>query len=410
VYRFLLVSLNIDAILGEVTIRQRMKLEEMTQGAGLSDAYTATLARLKAQKGYKSVLGMKVLMWVVYSEWPLGAAELCHALGVETGAADLDPENAPALRTVLSSCLGLVTVKASSSTVRPVHFTLQEHLSRDATLFHSPHSKIAEVCLTYLNFEHIRDLPPTLCSAPATTPLLEYASVYWGTHARKGMTENIKMLALKLFDNFDEHISAQLLLLHYNRDRGGGPYFDGEGGPIGFAGLHGVSFLGIEWIVSTILEMKEWVLSACDCMGMTALTWAARNGHEKKMPTERKDICTPIPDSMNQTPQRLPLSEDHDGVARTVREEANLNRAAPDCGCQTSLSLTPVPRDQFAAEKPFRSHDPNSNMANIDGQRAPLPVAHNEPPGSPDLGDSIPESAQSHRRSHRLFSIWPLKV
>jgi len=84
VYRFLLVSLNIDAILGEVTIRQRrMKLEEMTQGAGLSDAYTATLARLKAQKGYKSVLGMKVLMWVVYSEQPLGAAELCHALGVE---------------------------------------------------------------------------------------------------------------------------------------------------------------------------------------------------------------------------------------------------------------------------------------------------------------------------------------
>jgi len=294
----------------------------------------------------------------------------------------LDPENVPVLRTVLSSCLGLVTVEASSSTVRPVQFTLQEHLSRDKTLFHSPHSKIAEVCLTYLNFERIRDLSPTLCSAPATTPLLEYASVYWGMHAREGLTENIKILALKLLDDFDEHISAQLLLLNYNRDRSGGPYFDGAGGPTGFSGLHGVSFLGIEWIVSTILEMKEWDLSACDCMGMTALTWATRNGHEKvlKMLTERKDICTPIPDSMNQTPQRLPLSEDHDGVARTVREQANLNRAAPDCGCQTSLLLSPVPRDQFAAEKPFRSHDPNSNMANIDGQRAPLSVAHNEPP------------------------------
>jgi len=50
--RFLLVSLHIDAILGEVTIRQRRnKLEEMTQGNGLGDAYTATLTRLKAQKG-----------------------------------------------------------------------------------------------------------------------------------------------------------------------------------------------------------------------------------------------------------------------------------------------------------------------------------------------------------------------
>jgi len=123
--RFLLVSLNIDAILGEVTIRQRRKkLEEITQGHGLSDVYTATLRRLKAQKGYKSVLGMKVLMWVLYSERPLLTQELCHALGVEIGSADLDPENVPALRTLLSSCLGLVTVESSSSIVRLVHSTL----------------------------------------------------------------------------------------------------------------------------------------------------------------------------------------------------------------------------------------------------------------------------------------------
>ena len=72
VCRFLLVSLNVDAILGEVTIRQRKKkLEEMTKGNGLGDAYTATLTRLKAQKGNKSTFGLKVLMWVLYSERPL---------------------------------------------------------------------------------------------------------------------------------------------------------------------------------------------------------------------------------------------------------------------------------------------------------------------------------------------------
>jgi len=91
VARFLLVSLHIDAILGEVTIRQRRKkVEEMTLGDGLNDAYTATLSRLKVQKGYKSVLGVKVLMWVLYSERPLRAQELCHALGVEIGSLDLD--------------------------------------------------------------------------------------------------------------------------------------------------------------------------------------------------------------------------------------------------------------------------------------------------------------------------------
>jgi len=48
-----------------VTIHQRRKkIEEMALGDGLNGAYIATLTRPKAQKGYKSVLGMKVLMWV----------------------------------------------------------------------------------------------------------------------------------------------------------------------------------------------------------------------------------------------------------------------------------------------------------------------------------------------------------
>ena len=195
----------------------------MRQGKGLDEAYTATLTRLRAQKGYKSILGMKVLMWVLHSERPIQVQELRHALGVEIGSTDLDPENVPALRTLVTSCLGLVTVEESSFIVRLVHFTLQEHLSRDPTLFDNPHSTIAEVCLTYLNFGRPKSSANTPL-APPTTPLLEYASVYWGRHARRGMTENVKILALRLLDGFDKHISAQLLLLHYNRERSEGPY------------------------------------------------------------------------------------------------------------------------------------------------------------------------------------------
>ena len=170
-----------------MTIRQRRKkLEEMTRGNGLSDAYTASLTRLKAQKGNRPGLGLGVLMWVLRSERPLRVEELCHALGVEIGSPDLDPENVPALRTLLSSCLGLVIVEASSSTIRLVHFTLQEHLLSDTTLFHTPHATIAEVCLTYLNFEYIRDLPPNVHSALLEVPLLEYASHYWWKHTKMG--------------------------------------------------------------------------------------------------------------------------------------------------------------------------------------------------------------------------------
>ena len=154
----------------------------MTQGNRLGDAYTATLTRLRAQKGNKSALGLKVLMWVLYSERPLKAEELCHALGVELGSRDLDLENIPALRTLLTSSLGLVTVEAPSSTVRLVHFTLQEHLLSDPALFQSSHSTIAEACLTYLNYQCVRDLSPTLHAALEPMPLLGYASYYWGEH------------------------------------------------------------------------------------------------------------------------------------------------------------------------------------------------------------------------------------
>ena len=98
---FLLVSLNIDAILGELTLHQRRKkLDEMTKGEGLGGAYAATLSRVQAQPASRSKLGMQVLMWVSHSERPLHVDELCHALGVEEGSSDLNLRNIPRIETL----------------------------------------------------------------------------------------------------------------------------------------------------------------------------------------------------------------------------------------------------------------------------------------------------------------------
>ena len=99
-------------------------MDEMTRGGRLGDAYATTLDRMKAQNGARSRLGMDALMWVSNSERPLKTSELCHALGVKIGSADMDPENAPTIRTLLGCSLGLITVEASSSTVRLIHLTL----------------------------------------------------------------------------------------------------------------------------------------------------------------------------------------------------------------------------------------------------------------------------------------------
>ena len=346
--RFLLVSLNIDSILEGATIGQRRKkLREMARGNGLSDAYTATLSRLKAQKGNKSVLGLNVLMWVLYSGRPLRAKELCHALGVEIGSVDLDSENVPEFKTLLSSCLGLVTVEESSSTVRLVHFTLKEHLSSDPTLFHCPHSTIAEVCLTYLNFGFVRDHSPNVDEAPSAIPFLDYASCYWAEHASEEMTEIVKVLALRLLDKFDEHISSTLLLLRYieHSRRQGLDYLDYGGGSNAFTGLHGAAFLGIVEIFAAVLKMKEWDVNARDALGGTALTWATERGHERavKMLLERRNINPDQADNgWGWTPLICAAEYGHEGIAKLLLEREGVN---PNATCplgDTALSYAAV--------------------------------------------------------------------
>ena len=129
-FRFLLVSLSIKAILQESTIYQRReRLKEIADGLGLGAAYGATIDRIKEQEGNKSRLGIEALMWVSHAERPLKAVELCHALAVQLSSTELNPSNIPSVSTMVGCCQGLITVDNEESTVRLVHFTLQKYLS-----------------------------------------------------------------------------------------------------------------------------------------------------------------------------------------------------------------------------------------------------------------------------------------
>ena len=344
---FLLVSLNIDAILGEITLHQRRKkLDKMIKGEGLGDAYAATISRIKAQQRSRSKLGMDVLMWISHSEWPLHVDEICHALGVEEGSTDLNIRNIPATETVLACCLGLVTVEKSSSTLRLVHYTLQEYLSHNPNLFLKPQSRIAEVCLTYLNFQQVSGFSPTLRSDPPTVPFIGYASCHWGTHARRETTDSVKTLALKLLDGYDKHISSKLLLL-----RGMSVWdqlFDWEDRPRGFTGLHGAAYFGCVEIMAALLEMNKWDVQTTDLSGNTAIAWAARRGHEGvvRILVERSDVNPDTADALfDRTPLSFAAENGHEGVVRILLGRDNVNPDTLDeCG-RTPLS--------FAAENGY---------------------------------------------------------
>ena len=151
--------MNIDAILQETTIyHRRQKLNAMTDGLGLESAYSETLSRIKGQGGRKAKLGIATLMWISHVERPLKPYELRHALAVEIGSPSLNSDNVPSIGTLLACCQGLVIVDREASTIRLIHFTLQEYLGAHPQLFGTAHSTIAETCLSYLNSQQVRAL------------------------------------------------------------------------------------------------------------------------------------------------------------------------------------------------------------------------------------------------------------
>ena len=172
--RFLLVSLNIDAVLQETTIhRRRQKLNAMTNGLGLGDAYGSTLGRIKGQGGEKARLGMAALMWISHSERPLTVEEICHALAVEIGSPNLNTHNVPSISTLLACCQGLVVVDEEGSTIRLIHFTLQEYLRAHPEIFGTAHSTMAETCLAYLNSQQVKAFSTNPSLDLPDTPFLE---------------------------------------------------------------------------------------------------------------------------------------------------------------------------------------------------------------------------------------------
>ena len=184
----------------------------MTDGSELGDVYGATIERIKAQAGDKPRLGMAALMWVSHAERPLQADELCHALAVKLGSTDFDTGNVPSMSVLVGCCQGLITVDKEASTVRLIHFTLQEYLSARSDIFSRPHSAMAEICLTYLNSRQIRTISNASFEDEWRTSFLGYCSVYWGFHAKRELSDSTRSLAVELLKENYGQIPTKLLL------------------------------------------------------------------------------------------------------------------------------------------------------------------------------------------------------
>ncbi|RPB00713.1 hypothetical protein L873DRAFT_1788873 [Choiromyces venosus 120613-1] len=180
---FLLVWLNIDAILAEPIHRRREKLNQMIDGFSLGGAYDSTLERIQKLSGSKLKLAITALIWVCHSERPPPIDELRYMLGVEIGSLDINLDDIPSTRTLLGCCLGLVTT-GKNSKLRLIHFTLQGYLSTHPLLA-GAHSRIAEITLTYLNYRFVHDFATgeSACIDLTLSPFLRVRGVEEGVEA-----------------------------------------------------------------------------------------------------------------------------------------------------------------------------------------------------------------------------------
>ena len=328
-FRFLLLSVNIEAILQEPTIYQRReRLSKISDGLELGDAYGTMIERIRAQGASKSRIGMDALMWICHAERPLTRGELCQVLAVELGSTDFNSDNAPSILTVVGCCQGLITVDGDGSTVRLIHVSLKEYLSSSPDIFSRPHATMAEICLTYLNSETVKGLPTDTSSDCTDTPLLPYCSVNWGVHAKRELSDNGTSLALDLLREYDSHISKKLVLEKVERLRAR-PFTTFSP----FSGLHCASFFGIIEVVASLIKMG-YDINSGDFGGHTSLAWAAHNGHEDvvKMLLELEQVDPNKANAKGRTPLSHAAENGHDGVVKILvgREEVKPNRPDDD--------------------------------------------------------------------------------
>ena len=237
--------------------------------------------------------------------------------------------------TLLYCCQGLITVDKEASIVRLIHYTVQEYLCSHSGLFSNPHSILAEICLTYLNSQQVKNLASDSLPNYQSAPFLKYSSRYWGTHARRELSDHARTLALELLGQYEDHVASVSLLEQVVH-----PNYAGDIDTYSlFTGLHGASFFGIVELVTVIINVEGCEIDQQDCTGSTPLGWVARNGHvgAAKLLLRREDVDPNRADKHNRTPLGWAAFEGHEAVVKLLLGREDVDPNCPDKYDQTPL-------------------------------------------------------------------------
>ena len=223
------------------------------------------MQRINAQLPEQQELAMQSLSWITFAKRPLTVLELLHALAIEKGTSELDPDNIPLIEDVISVCAGLLNTEGE--VVRLVHYTTQEYFERTHALWFSTFSEaeISDLCVTYLLFDDFYTVSgeskSELESRFLVHPLYGYAALNWKRHAQGSQSVSAEMVQ---FLEHDAKIECSMRMATYS--------YRGE------KSLHLAAHYGLECVIPLLLERNHDV-EMRDVDGSTPLIHASLGGH-----------------------------------------------------------------------------------------------------------------------------------
>lgn len=187
---------------------------------------------------------------------------------------------------MLHEAAGLLTIDPMAGTVHLIHKTAKEYLSGPAARVFFPTAKknIADTCLTIITADEVVD---ECYASQSTTPrkprggLLDYATTYWGHHAREVSEDEQTTQVL---------IRAFLNKLCWRRPPMTASCISGDEIPrqLGFAsyfadwsGLHVLAYFGILGKARRFIEQSVNINDSDNQLGITPLHCAVHQGHEE---------------------------------------------------------------------------------------------------------------------------------
>lgn len=250
----------------------------------LTQVYQKTIIRISQQNPSRAKLAERVLGWVCFARRPLLVDELRHGLAVENGTSEMDVENLPSIKTILSVCIGLVFVDPQNGTVRLIHLTAQEFFLKHGwkALLWRTWEDMSRACLTCLSFKPLQSGPcnDDLENRIKTLPFLVYAAQYWGEHASHA--ESGIQKELMIFLNNPMLTSSALEVLNECPRRYTASSDNVFGNvPECLTTLHVAAYWDLQKTARLILEEEtgKAMIPIPDSDGWTAFHWAASNGH-----------------------------------------------------------------------------------------------------------------------------------